>query len=205
MFRLLILIISWAFQGLLYLDNTERMFKILLDSLLTLAFAAVFIQFMMSVETTILAFIMAHSVNWILNTNVHMLRKVWKGVRVCKERHVAYLKALQHSLKRERWVEAAAVFGSFETDQFNQASDLDISIFRKQGWLNGFTACLFALRQRTVTLCKGFPLDLYVLDSPWHYTIKPNEYPIILYDPNRLLATRFRKVRYFTEDYSKVR
>jgi len=156
---------SWALQGLLYMDPTERYFKLGLDLLATLLIGGLLAPLKLPLLRWGLAFFIAHSFNFLF------IGQLWGGLKCFGyvyngyERYIAYMNGLAARAKSEPSIHKALVFGSFAREQWTPHSDLDVRLLRKPGLINGLRACVFLLSERTRAFFAGFPLDAYVLDS----------------------------------------
>ena len=57
----------WLFQGLFYMDATERLFKLGLDLLGTIVFAILLASFLPAPSALLFGFLAAHSLNFFFN------------------------------------------------------------------------------------------------------------------------------------------
>ncbi|MDH7508580.1 MAG: nucleotidyltransferase domain-containing protein [Methanomassiliicoccales archaeon] len=182
---------SWLFQGILYMDRTERVFKILLDILFFVPFYCLILLFNCGIPGILVSFAMAHTLNWVFNSHIFVLMKNLNLKKTEPERFNQYLERLQKRIKSERSIIWAGVFGSLARGEFKETSDLDVRLVRKPGLINGVRACFFAMRERVWATIGKFPLDIYVLDNigTTNRHIDKNEIGkvIVLYDPCKIL------------------
>lgn len=184
-FKLFIVVSNWIFQGMLYADKTERVFRLLLDGLMTLILYAFFINLILDTHIVLIfSFFVAHTVNWIFNGQLFVLGR-YVGIKPKKQdKFCIYINELKSRVEREKSIQLVAIYGSLSREELNENSDLDVRIIRKNGFLNGLRACLFGFSERTRALFSRFPLDIYVIDSPNHLLkMRKDESPKILYDP----------------------
>lgn len=190
--RLIILTFSsWLFQSILYMDRTEKSFKILVELILFLpSFLILNYLFKNILLSIFLAFIIAHTLNWIFNGQIGVLLKNLNILSTDKEKFFDYMDNIKEEVVNEESIMAAAAFGSLSRKELKKTSDLDIRIIRKPGHINGLKSCFFVLKERSKASFNKFPLDIYVLDTyemiNIHINIKDEE-PVILYDPNKVL------------------
>jgi predicted nucleotidyltransferase len=202
-YRYLLVFIGWVFQGVLYADKTEKIFKITFDLGLTLLvyFIVVNIAGMINSVTALLfSFLFAHTINWILNVGI------WCSLRGRYGMHVngvgatdlqEYAKNMQKRARSERSIMAAAIYGSVARGEAKETSDLDIRIIRKPGIYNGVRACSFGLLERFRALKNKVPLDLCVIDSTEHLAkLRTDECPLIMYDPSGIFSSVYNAVNY---------
>ncbi|WP_048055124.1 hypothetical protein [Thermococcus onnurineus] len=179
--KLIIIGINWTFQGILYMDKTEKMFKILFDLILMAVFWPIIsIKFYPAISL-VFAFILAHTFNWLFNSNLFGLFKTFGNIRTPKEKFEEYIKKLQQKLENEPSIVWAGVYGSLVRGEFKETSDLDVRLIRKPGFINGVRACIFVMKERTWATFNRFPLDIYVFDN-FKSLFKLKEEPIILRD-----------------------
>jgi hypothetical protein len=156
----------WLFQGMLYMDATERWFKLGLDALLT-ALAVMPLRIWLDHPMAWLAApILAHTVNFLLNSHLWGVLKHYGSVRVSHPAFESYLYHLSRRIGNEPSIDWSGVYGSLARGQWSATSDLDIRLVRKPGLSNALRACTFVLAERSRALIHRFPLDLYVLDDP---------------------------------------
>ena len=173
----------WLIQSLLYMDRTERSFKVLLDIGLTIAGRFILgVQLSRKLSWT-LAFMIAHTMNFLFNGHVWGVLKHYGRVSQTWDAFTTYVDSMVARVRSEPSLEYAAVYGSLGRDEWQPSSDLDMRLVRKTGWYNAARACLFALAERTRALFLVFPLDLYVLDSFASLDrMRMDETPVILLD-----------------------
>lgn len=177
------LLTHWVFQGMLYMDRTERLFKIGLDLGATCILSILLLQVMPLIYAISAAFILAHSLNLVFNAQLWVVLKHYGYVRLAQDNFDAYARGLSNRMEKEPGLLFAAAYGSLARRQWNPSSDLDVRIVRKAGFLNGFRACVFVMSERTRALFNKFPLDVYLLDSfaPLQ-SLRDDEIPLILMD-----------------------
>ena len=189
--------VHWIFQGILYADKTEKVFKIFIDVCLTLFFFFVFINFIDNSMSIILAFIIAHTFNATLNGQMFVVARHFGESRNFQDL-TNYIEGLKERISNERSIQAAAIYGSFSRGEAKESSDLDVRIIRRRGIVNGLRACSFGLFERSRALFNKFPLDLYVVDTTKHLSkLRDDEIPIVLYDPELIFEKLDKEVTYF--------
>jgi Nucleotidyltransferase domain len=157
--------IHWAVQGLLYMDVTERRFKVAIDLIMTVAIAAALSQWMDPLGALATAFLLAHTINFLFNGQLWVLLKHYGLMRIELERYQGYMASLRERVRGEASIARAAVYGSLARDAWSPTSDLDVRLIRRAGFLNGLRACWFVALERGRALLARFPLDIYVGDS----------------------------------------
>lgn len=159
------LLVHWLFQSLLYMDTTERFFKIGLDIGMGLMFFVIFRLWFYVAIAIILAFLTAHSINFLFNGHVWAVLKHYGVVRTSRTVFLKRKEEIVEMIRSEPSIMLAVAYGSFSRGEWDELSDFDIRIVRKPGLWNGFRACSFNLLERTRALYHSFPLDSYILDS----------------------------------------
>jgi predicted nucleotidyltransferase len=160
--------VHWVFQGMLYMDWTERVFRIGVE----VALASVFLFLLVPVGrfpigwAVTIAFLIAHTLNFLFNGQMWVVLKHFNLVKHSRAEFDEYLGQLAEKIRTEPSIGRAAVYGSIVRGEWNPASDLDVRLVRRTGVANGLRACWFVLRERTRALLNKFPLDIYVLDGP---------------------------------------
>lgn len=188
-FKIVIIFTNWLFQGILYADKTEKIFKLLLDFTLTIILYFFLIQFSNAYLRLITSLIMSHTLLFIFNGQLFALAKNFNIVYNEPQRIIDYANGLKDRVSKEKSVNCLVVYGSLVRGEIKPTSDLDIRVIRKSGTLNGFRACIFGLKERSRALFYRFPLDMYVIDGPNHLLkMRQDEIPKILYDPHNILG-----------------
>jgi predicted nucleotidyltransferase len=104
--------------------------------------------------------------NFVINGQIYCVLKTFGGVRHTWEQYSAEIEALKGRIAREPCIEHAVVYGSLARDEWKPTSDLDVCLVRSPGLRGAWRVCAFALRERARAFRNGFPLDLFVLDTP---------------------------------------
>lgn len=176
---------QWIHQGFTYLDHTEMFWRVIWEivpfTLFLLFFNAICgSRIWVSV---VLAFIIAHTLNWIFNYNFWTCidftfpRVHNPGNDVTKE----YLKGMQKRMKRNDAITGCMIYGSMSRAVWHNKSDLDMRIMGKPGIVNGFRAYLAVFHERLIAVWQKQPLDLYLADGiKFLQRMRKDEYPIFL-------------------------
>lgn len=155
---------SWLFQGILFMDVTEKIFKILVEILFFIPFYLIFSYYNIW-GSIILALICSHTLNWIFNGQIFVMLKNLELVNTEKKSFDNCLRQITKKAEYENSIRIVAVSGSISDKGLKKTSDLDVRIIRNKGILNGFKSCSFVLRARSQAFFNKFPLDIYVFDS----------------------------------------
>ena len=179
----LLIISNWLFQGLFYMDRTERLFKVGLDLIGVAALYLLLCHLMGPVASLTLAFFVIHTANWALNGQVFGLFKKFGLVYTPEDVLERACNRIADSAACDLSIEMVLEYGSCARGEGSTSSDIDLRVLRSCGKLNGLKACKFALQQRMWAFINKIPLDIYVFDS--HKSLArmgADETPRILYD-----------------------
>jgi predicted nucleotidyltransferase len=179
--------INWTFQSLLYMDKTEKVFKLILDLTLLVIFYILLNGVLTSILALLTSFIVAHTINWIFNGHLFALLKTFGMIKTKPATFINYINDLKDRSSNEKGILLVATFGSISRGELKETSDLDIRIVRKEGFFNGFKVCLFTMLERSRAFLNKFPLDIYVLDNSVKLS-ELSEKPILIYavDKNKV-------------------
>lgn len=182
----------WLFQGLLYMDTRERVFKIIVD----LALCGIF--YICGLPLLLAAFL-AHSCNMFLNGHVVAMRRHMGHGLNDPKRFIAYVDGLYERIRQQRFIAGAAAYGSLSRNNFKPTSDIDIRVFPCAGPLNWARVLLWLSTERLRALIYRFPLDLYAFDfSIIDNKMRTDEPPIVFYDPQFMVVNKYAS----TVDYA---
>lgn len=162
----LILLVNWTHQGFLSLGRTDRVGKILIEGLLAttgllLLTAAAGLSLLPAIP---LGLVIAHTGNWILNTNVHATRRAGGRFRTSEARLREALASLEGRLRRAR-IAGAILGGSGLRGGWGPTSDLDVHVVRRPGVRGGLGGLWAVLKERSRAFFTRIPLDIY-LEEP---------------------------------------
>lgn len=152
----------WVFQGLLYMDKTERAFKISIDLFVMSIYV---FAFGLSFETILVGLMFGHTLNFVFNGQINVVLKNFGLIRNDERKLKCYLASLQVRIRLRKSVCFGAVYGSLSRSELRDTSDLDIRLVRNKGLIYALDACLFVAMERTRAFMSGIPLDIYVCDS----------------------------------------
>lgn len=173
------IVTHWFFQGMLYMDRTERRFKLLFDGAFTVLFAILLREWPWPMSW-LLAFLAAHTLNFLFNGQLWVVLKHYGLVHHSADAFEKQAQQLAQRIAAEPSLHYAAVYGSTVRGEWKASSDLDVRLIRSPGWHNGLRACRFALRERSRAMFSRFPLDLYLLDSMEQLRMRDDEAPLVL-------------------------
>ncbi|MBN2387848.1 MAG: nucleotidyltransferase domain-containing protein [Anaerolineales bacterium] len=176
------LLVHWALQGLLYMDWIERFFKLCLDAILTLAFAFLFGMLVPCPYNWFMAFLVAHSLNFLFNSHMWTLLKHYGLISTPQERFSQYAERFSQRVASQIYIEYAAVYGSWARGEWASDSDLDVRVVH-DGFVTGLKACVFVFLERARALFHHFPLDIYVMDGYNRLAeLRSDEEPVVIVD-----------------------
>lgn len=194
--RWMLVVSNWTFQSMLHLDLTEKVYKTSFTIFFTIT-----IFFFLRIPF-ICAFLIGHTINWLVNNNFYaifihrmMISKLSKGALF------EYSQSLSERLTYADWVLYAASFGSICRGGLKDSSDLDISIVRKTGIINGIKGLWFVLKEKKIADYNKIPLELYLNDRP-ESSIKKfgaEKNPVIIYDKNNIVRKYYSQQLSLTE------
>jgi hypothetical protein len=181
-----VLLSYWLFQGMLYMGSRERIFKVLVDILLTVLFWSFGVSLLMAI-------ILAHTVNMFINGHFFaMLSHIGVGA-IEPADFIGYVERLHGRIQRQRFLLGAAAYGSLSKNLFRATSDIDLRVFPGKGSLSWPKAVFWVFRERFRALINSFPLDVYSFDfDSIDAKMKADEPPIIFFDPQGNIAGKYR-------------
>lgn len=175
----------WLFQSMLYMDRSERRFKLALDAVLAIVFAlllSIWWEWPVAIVTGIFV---AHTLNFIFNAQMCALGANYGLVHLAPGQLTAYAQAIGRRARQNPAIVYAAVCGSLAHDAGRSDSDLDVRILRRPGLINGLRAAWFILTERSRSLFNWFPLDIYLFDSDEAVRAKLKSHEALTYLPSR--------------------
>lgn len=183
---------NWFMQGIMHADFSEKLYKILFS--LILAFFIFFnFKFGSFYYNLFYSFLIAHSINWIVNCNFCVLiihRMKW--YKTSKPKLFTHLFSIQNRLEKmtnKDWISYCVSHGGICNGTLNPYSDIDVSIIRKPGFFNMLSAILFYVKEKKIADFNGVPLDIFICDSPKNSIerSKRQKNPIVIMDHNNII------------------
>lgn len=159
------LTVHWIFQGMLYMDPTERWFKLGLDFLLFLAVGGLLDLSLPRPLAIGLGIFTAHTLNFFFNGQIYGLLKTFGGVQHTWLEFNREVERLRVRIVQEPCIVYAAAYGSLAREKWSPTSDLDIRLVRAPGLRSAWRVCWFAACERARAFWRRFPLDVFVLDG----------------------------------------
>jgi len=168
----LTLIINILHQGFFYLDTTERLMRVCWEIIPFIILYAIVppsnIGSFSFIVHVVLLIGFVHVLNWIFNHNFwNCINSTFpnmknRGVKETSD----YIRAVAARLKKQSSISAIMLLGSISRARWNDRSDIDMRILRKQGIWNGIKASLLVSRERLIAVFVRQPLDVYLADTP---------------------------------------
>lgn len=190
-----IFISGWVFQGFLYMNTFERLYKIFFEIFLCLIFL---FPFVVVSDRPFLklyllyVFLTAHTISWLFNGQFLTILFHMGLFQYNPRRFLRYTDNLLARILAKPYIEGAAIYGSLTKIEYRKTSDLDLRIIMKPGFFNRFMICHFAFLERLRAFVFLFPIDIFAFELE-ELTNKMSSYedPIILTDPQEILVDKF--------------
>jgi len=93
---------SWIFQGVLYMDRTEKTFKIVTELIILIFSIALLHGILSIINAIIISLIFCHTMNWIFNGQIFVVLKNLKMVMNPPECFSRYVEDLTERIGAER-------------------------------------------------------------------------------------------------------
>jgi len=193
------LLSNWVLQGMLYMNPVEIFYKLGLDIILALVW-----WFVIGKPVTpggwLLAGLLAHTTNWIINCQPIALRRHLDWGRNDPVKFIEYIEGLERRIQGRKYIAAAASFGSLSHGNYSDTSDIDIRFFLTNSKIERIHAAHFCFVERfRAALCR-FPLDLYAFElDEMKVKMSNKEVPVIFMDPHGIIARAYRKTVAFDD------
>jgi predicted nucleotidyltransferase len=203
-----VLLSNYIFQGILYMEKTEFLFKICFE---LIVFVFLFLLFATLITTTaysfVLALVLAHTCNWLFNGHLFVLGRYLGFTRNSPVRFIDYPEGIRQRLSKRTSIQAVAFFGSLSRNGFSTNSDLDVRVVSEVNGRSNFAACFWTFLERSVALFNKYPLDVYVISKKESLLkLREDEYPVVLFDKTGYFASfygTFREYSDFRKDFLK--
>jgi DNA-binding transcriptional ArsR family regulator len=188
----MIFLSAWIFQGMLYMDKREALFKILLDIMLVVAFRALGLSVWGSL-------LIAHSVNFAFNGQWCAMYTHMGATNVPPEKFLSYIAAMQKRIDKCNYITSATAHGSLSLGNYKSTSDMDIRVSPAPGGLNWVRAVCWAAVERARSFVSGFPLDMYLFDLDIIAQKMRNDEPPIVLKGQHTLSTMYSETINFSD------
>jgi len=184
----ILLATHWLFQSILYMDRTEKLFKVGTELTGAAAAALLLLETFGPLPSVLLGLLIAHTANFLLNSHIPVVLK-HVNLTTDVDELLGFLNELAKRIEGRPFLEGAVVVGSLARGGLRATSDLDVRVIRFRGVRNGLLACLSAARERLRALVRRIPLDIYVVDSIESLrNLREWREPLVLYDSRGRLA-----------------
>lgn len=190
---------NWLMQGIFHADRSEKTYKIMFT--VVLGSVGAFILHMWFniglIKSLLLSFVIAHSLNWIINNNFFVLlvhRMRW--LKTSKKDLFCQLESIERRLeqiKSKDWILYCVSHGGICNGTLNEHSDIDVSLIRKPGLKNMFNAIIFYVKEKKIADFNRVPLDIFICDSPNNCIERSGNQknPIVLLDHDNLVDAHY--------------
>ena len=160
---------NWLMQGVRGMDRKELAFRLLLEAVLATATLPALLGLGVGGgPALVLALAVAHSLNFTLNGQVWVCARYCGTYRRNPAAVAAFFVDAQHLLRRQAWLDEAALIGSRGRagKAWGPRSDIDLRLVVPPGASGWLRANLLLLRLRSLAFVRAIPLDLYAYDGP---------------------------------------
>lgn len=162
----IMLMSHWIVQGVLYMDRTEAIFKLVSEIVLIVPLYFLFESIFDPLPAFAISLFISHSTNFVVNGQPFCVLKRFNLVENEFPTYECMMDRLSSRASETESIRTVLVLGSLVREELNKSSDLDVRIIRKRGFQNAILASLFVMRERLHANLIGFPLDVYLLDNP---------------------------------------
>ncbi len=190
---------NWFMQGISHADKSEKLYKIFFTIVFWILFFSIsFFGFNIPFyKSLFLSFIVAHTLNWFVNCNFHVLfvhRMKW--LKTSKPELFNQLYEIQDRLEKEQnkdWILFTVSLGGICKGTLSEHSDIDVSLIRKPGFKNLVSAIIFYVKEKMYADLKGVPLDIFICDTPENciQRSKGQKNPIVMIDHENVIDTYY--------------
>ncbi|GAU09119.1 nucleotidyltransferase domain-containing protein [Desulfoplanes formicivorans] len=186
-----IIIRYWIIQGMLFMNNIERIHRLCLEAI----FFGVIFALMIVLDmpyAVVTSLILAHSCSFFFNGHVFAMMAhdlFWFSLYKDKRKFLRYLDDMYQRMNalQPAYIEGVVFFGSLARGVFRETSDLDVRFISKPGFWNGIKSSHLVFKERLHALMAGFPIDTYMFACEKEIREKMdviNEHPVSLYNSN---------------------
>lgn len=184
----LLAISNFLFQGMFYMDRTERTVTISL----TLGVGLI-LRWLLPVSRYkwIKSLSIAHFLNFFFNGHpwAFVIHQLTPNLRITSEEDFTrWMNRLESLGNRSPSIAAIAVYGSHVRGELDGSSDLDVRVISYPGRRARVISTLLICRERIRAALTLFPIDIYVFDGTDSLSrLRDDEQPEILVDEDDLL------------------
>lgn len=176
---------AWIFQGVRIMNWREVIVKYLFDIVLTCFFIGLGINW-------IVAFIVAHTLNFIFNGQYFAMFTHMGATGVAAEKFLDKTLYIANELKKKKFCNAAIAYGSLSRGCFKSTSDIDLRLVPAKGESNWWKLAIWAVWLRMRAFIWRYPLDMYCYDAEVLVKkMRSDELPIILDEKNGCMLNEY--------------
>lgn len=195
----LLIISNWLFQGIIHADKLEKIYKISFTFILSIIIFIYSFFFLNDnpVYSIIISFIIAHTLNWILNNSLIILTTHRLHLTTLnKDRTFDYLNTLANRVIVCNCFMFVSAHGSICRGELKATSDVDISLVRLPGFKNAFKSLIFYVREQKLADFYKIPLEIYLCDTPQNAKDRffKEAQPVAIYNPESIILKYFNSV-----------
>lgn len=183
--KISLIIINWLFQGMRSMGKADLIGKVLLDLILSMIFyiAISYLFKSRSIFQIVIAFSLAHTLNWLLNSHFWDVGRFIGITRTNTEKFFPYIKKVKERTAGRDSISSIIVIGGIARNAgFRETSDVDMIFIRKRGLYNAVKAALLTIRERIIAFFLRFPLHLELYENIRSVKHREDEVPILLKD-----------------------
>ncbi len=198
-------IINWLFQGMRSMGAADLVGKVLLEIIL-FSISFVILEGLI-VYRIIIALIVAHTINWMINAHFWDVGRFIGITRTPPDRFFPYLRKVMDNVNDTNSIVAVIVIGGISRNAgFKETSDVDMIFIKEKGVKNATISVLVTVRERAKAFITKFPLHLELYDSMSLVKHRTDEVPIVLKDVGDIVKTYYKKAGHRTanlDDYDR--
>lgn len=154
-YGLIIFLSAWILQGVRITNWREIVIRYSIDAILIALLVIMGIHW-------ILAFIIAHSINFALNGQLFAMYTHMGATGIKADKFLKDTVALHNKIEKHKFIRASIAYGSLSRGCYKKTSDIDIRLIPSEGgwWRTAF----YAVWLRTWAFFIHYPLDMYCYD-----------------------------------------
>lgn len=194
----MIFLSAWILQGVRITNIREVVIRYAIDLILMA-------MLIVSGMHWALAFVIAHSINFMLNGQLFAMFTHMGATGVKADRFLADTICIREKIAKRPFIRAAIAYGSLSRGCYKKTSDIDLRLIPAEGgW---WKTALYAVWLRTWAFFRQYPLDMYCYDPDVVVKkMRTDELPIMLSESNKCMMKLYPErvefdefVKVFTE------
>lgn len=171
-FKSMVFLSNIIFQGIRYMSNGEKLYKISITVVLSLPLYSISNNIYISI-------IIGHLLNYILNGQFYVVFRYLSSKRTMSYDDLENYVKLINKLIKIFSPKDILIIGSFSRGKMNKSSDLDIRLYHNSSFINSIKAYFMATLLRFFGLFMRFPIDIFCFsDLKFLDKINLNEVPV---------------------------